>query len=137
MKNIIRTLLILLATAGLSACSNEDDIEDIFVNRTWTLAFINEGSNRIAAKDNYYLQFYDKNFVVTTPSGAKIQGYWEADGENRSFRCTQVMTDGNISNDTIAGKMEKILEKAASYEGDINYLIIKQQDNVFMQFHNR
>lgn len=130
--------IILLASILFCACSQSDDIVDIFMNRTWKLSLIREGNKNIDPKGIYSLQFFDGAFTATTPKGATISGKWQADGSNRMFRCTQVsVSNGDISNDSIAKKMKNIFEKSESYNGDINYLQIKQQNNVYMQFHNR
>jgi hypothetical protein len=65
-------------------------------------------------------------------------GNWQADNKNRTLRCTNVRVgEGSIAKDTTATKMKLFLEKASSYNGDANWLQIRQQDNVYMQFHNR
>lgn len=137
MRKIIIAAILFLPTL-LCTCSQSDDVTDIFLNRTWTLSFIREGANNIEPKGIYKLQFFDGTFTATTPKGATITGRWQADGDNRNFECSQVRTNGgSISGDSIATKMKTIFEKSVSYAGDINYLQIKQQSNVYMQFHNR
>lgn len=132
------TYAILLAIAAcIAGCNNEDDITDIFMNRTWTLAFFNEGTTITPVKNEYKIRFYDSSFSATTPNGAIIAGNWEADGKSRTFRCTSISTNGNISSDTTTQKMKMFLQKANEYAGDITYLQIKQQKNVYMQFYNR
>ncbi len=135
---IIYLTTILFISILLCTCSQSDDITDIFMNRTWKLSFIKEGERNIDPKGIYNLKFFDGVFTTTTPKGATITGKWSADGDNRTFQCTQVnVSNGDIANDSIAKKMKVIFEKASKYEGDINYLQIKQQNNIYMQFHNR
>jgi hypothetical protein len=84
------------------------------------------------------MNFYDKTFALTTPSGATLAGYWQADNKERTFRCSQVrVTGGTIAGDTIAMKAEYILKNARYYEGDANWLQIQVQKNTYMQFHNK
>lgn len=122
----------------MSACDSGDDLTEIFMNKTWKLSFFTEGGTLTDAKDGYNIQFYENTFAATTPTGAEIVGYWEADNESRDFRCSQVrVSKGNISNDATATKMEQILRNATSYSGDANVLIISQNTTTYMQFHNR
>ena len=70
------------------------------------------------------------------PNGAAINGKWEANGNSRKFQCWNINTTGNLKGDTIAEKMLQIFQNAKSYDGDTNWLQIKQQKNVFMQFYS-
>ena len=128
----------LIATLLLTGCESGDDLGEIFLNKTWKLSFFQEGRERNIAKDGYSIRFYESSFTANTPSGAAIVGNWQADNKNRALRCTNVRVgDGSIAKDTTATKMKLFLEKASSYNGDANWLQIRQQDNVYMQFHNR
>ena len=127
-----------IATLLLTGCESGDDLGEIFLNKTWKLSFFQEGRERNIAKDGYSIRFYESSFTANTPSGAAIVGNWQADNKNRTLRCTNVRVgDGSIAKDTTATKMKLFLEKASSYNGDANWLQIRQQDNVYMQFHNR
>ncbi len=128
----------LIATLLLTGCESGDDLGEIFLNKTWKLSFFQEGRERNIAKEGYSIRFYESSFTANTPSGAAIVGNWQADNKNRTLRCTNVRVgDGSIAKDTTATKMKLFLEKASSYNGDANWLQIRQQDNVYMQFHNR
>ncbi|MBQ5731242.1 MAG: hypothetical protein IIV57_06455 [Bacteroidaceae bacterium] len=128
----------LIATLLLTGCESGDDLGEIFLNKTWKLSFFQEGRERNIAKEGYSIRFYESSFTANTPSGAAIVGNWQADNKNRTLRCTNVRVgDGSIAKDTTATKMKLFLEKSSSYNGDANWLQIRQQDNVYMQFHNR
>lgn len=128
----------LIATLLLTGCESGDDLGEIFLNKTWKLSFFQEGRERNIAKEGYSIRFYESSFTANTPSGAAIVGNWQADNKNRTLRCTNVRVgDGSIAKDTTATKMKLFLEKAQSYNGDANWLQIRQQDNIYMQFHNR
>lgn len=127
-----------IATLLLTGCESGDDLGEIFLNKTWKLSFFQEGRERNIAKEGYSIRFYESSFTANTPSGAAIVGNWQADNKNRTLRCTNVRVgEGSITKDTTATKMKLFLEKASSYNGDANWLQIRQQDNVYMQFHNR
>lgn len=138
-KEIIKIVFILVATLSFAACSNEDDIDEIFTGHSWTLAFFNDQMEKPIDGD-YIIIFNGSIFTLTTPSNTTITGNWKADGETRAFHCSNVKTTGNINNDDTAKRMRQILQNATSYAGDANYLqIIARQGNVnaFMQFHNK
>ncbi len=133
-----KILFILISTIAFIGCDNSDDLSEIFQNRTWKLSFFQEGNTRSIAKEGYIIRFYENSFTANTPSGAAIVGNWQADNKNRTLRCTNVrIGEGNIVNDTTATKMKLFLEKASSYNGDANWLQIRQQSHIYMQFHNR
>ena len=72
------------------------------------------------------------------PNGSMLKGTWSADGgTNHSFYCRDIEKDGKITGDTIAEKMYNILSNAANYEGDTNWLQIKQNKKTYMQFYNK
>jgi hypothetical protein len=133
-------LTIVLTLASLTSCDSGDSLTDIFLSHPWKLSFFKEGTmiTSPSSKVVYILKFYDTTFTFTTPGGATISGYWQADNKKRTFKCTQVrVTDGSISGDTIATKAQNILKNARYYEGDANWLQLQVQDNTYMQFHNK
>ncbi len=136
---IKKLLFAIMAALSFVACNNEDDVQEIFIDRNWTLAFIQEGGEKnIPESAGYVLLFKSNTFTLTTPGNATISGNWHADGGSRTFRCNNIKTNGNIGNDNIAKKMRNMLQNAVLYEGDTNYLqIIVQPGNAFMQFHNK
>lgn len=134
MKRIIYAIMLLMA---IVSCNKEDDIDDIFVGRNWKLSYIQEGNIRRNSNKDYSILFQENIFEATLPGGKNIKGNWRANGETRSFNCANVKASGSLRGDTIAEKMLQILTKAQNYAGDENYLQIKEQHNVYIQFHNR
>lgn len=141
MKNIIiQAKRIILATALLAtavACSKDDDIGDIFIDRDWKLSFVQDGNIRRSSAKEYSIRFQENTFEALLPGGKNIRGNWKANGDTREFSCSNLRESGNLKGDTIAEKMRQILTKAQKYEGDTHYLKIKEQDNIYIQFHNR
>ena len=139
MKTKIILPLLLLPLVLLS-CDKGDDLREIFLSHSWSLAFIKEGTQITSPTKNsaYTLKFYDTTFTFTTKSGTTITGYWQADSKERTFRCSQVrVSSGSLAGDSIAIKAENIFKNARDYEGDSNALKIMIQKNSFMQFHNK
>lgn len=134
-RTIFAVILILVAVA----CTQDDDIKDIFEEREWTLSYVQEGNVKRFSDSNkrYNVQFIDNSFNATTPGGATISGKWEADGDSRKFHCWGIQTTGSFKSDTIAQKMLQIFTDATEYDGDTHWLQIKQHKNVFMQFYSK
>ena len=133
-------LPLLLLPLMLISCNKSDDLREIFLSHSWSLAFIKEGTQiKSPAKNSAYtLKFYDTTFTFTTKSGTTITGYWQADSKERTFRCSQVkVSSGSVAGDRIAMKADSIFRNARDYEGDSNALKIMIQKNHFMQFHNK
>ena len=135
-KRTIKQMLMLLAVTTIAACTKGDDINEIFTGHTWQLTYIDDGGIRRwpAYNDNYSLQFTQAGFNATTPGGGSISGHWQANGETRAFRCTDVRSSGIANNDTIGRLMLKQLKEAESYNGDIHFLKIIKDKNQQMQF---
>jgi hypothetical protein len=137
-------LPLLLLPLMLISCNKGDDLREIFLSHSWSLAFIQEGHKENpeisspAKNSAYTLKFYDDTFAFTTKNGTTITGYWQADNKERTFRCSQVrVSSGSVAGDRIAMKADSIFRNARDYEGDSNYLKIMIQENHFMQFHNK
>lgn len=135
---IISSAMLLLTLLAVASCDKSDDLDEIFLNHKWTLSFFREGKNIAPVKGDYTMTFQENTFSVATPAKAIIEGFWNADSKQHTFRCTNVrVTSGSIAGDTTATKMKNFIEKATSYGGDANALQIKIQDNAYMQFHNK
>lgn len=135
-KQIKRIIFATILVTAVIACK-EDDINEIFVEREWKLTLIKDGGEIKYTQDKVYtIQFFDNTFKATLTNGGAINGNWKANGSTREFSCSNVRTSGSFAGDTIAQKMVQILTNAKKYSGDTNWLQIKQQENVYMQFYN-
>ncbi len=135
-KKHITAAIALLAILILTACNNKDDIEEIFTEKTWKLAFIQDGAERIVREKEYTLKFNKASFTFTDPQKATISGSWSADGGTRQFICNNITTSGNIQGDQVTQKAREILQKAKAYIGDAKSLqIIEEPGNKYMQFY--
>ena len=132
-----RTIFVATLMLALSACTQDDDITDIFTGRGWTLSYVQDGATKRYSTKKYDVQFIDNTFNATSPGGATISGRWEADGNSRKFHCWNVQSTGSLKGDTIAQKMLQIFTDATSYDGDTHWLQIKQNKSTFMQFYSK
>lgn len=137
MRKFIGIILMAIALCG---CNDSDDINEIFMNRDWKLSFFREGvtpPQPLPQDKIYILRFYDGSFAASSTNGAEITGNWSADSKTRDFACTNIRTNSIAESDITASKMVTFLRKATHYDGDANWLQIKQTENVYMQFYNR
>ena len=134
-KTAIATTLLVLTL--FTSCNKKDDLEEIFTDKEWKLAFIENETGRNSPEKQYTLKFEKASFTFSTPSQATISGNWYADGKSRDFGCSNIITTGRISGDEVAKEALNILRNAHTYEGDANYLKIKSTNNNYMQFHNK
>jgi hypothetical protein len=134
---IKRVIFALVLMSGVTACTSDDDLKEIFIDREWKLTYINDGSVKRYTKNSIYsVKFFDGSFKVSMPGGASIDGKWRANAKTREFQCSGIRTGGNFTGDTLAQKMLQIFTNAKKYSGDTNWLQIKQNDNTYMQFYN-
>ena len=136
-ETIKRVIFAAILLAGVVSCTSEDDIDEIFIEREWTLTSVNEPGRTFYTENRLYsILFADGAFTATTPTGNTITGQWKANGDTRSFACMNVRTHGDISKDTIALKMRDILTGAKSYSGTTLWLRIERDKKTYMLFGN-
>ena len=139
-KRIITGIAIVSALLATASCNNSDDLDAIFLGPNWKVALFSDNNVKTPPSGIYTMRFYTSSFTATTPKGAVISGNWEANGNNdsRSFHCNNVrVSEGSITGDTTAIKIKNFLEKANSYDGTTTYLLLKQSNNTYIQFHSR
>ncbi|MBR0047082.1 MAG: DUF4847 family protein [Bacteroidaceae bacterium] len=125
----------------LSACNNEDDIDEIFPGKTWYMngATINgmklnsEISNFYtdAGEGAYYISFASNTFKGEFEDGVTFGGTWSANGKHQTItlKFTQTPTitkpfDQNLYN---------ILSNIHSYKSGADFLHLKKDgDNVIL-----
>lgn len=145
-------LLLMLCAVCFTGCNREDDLEGIFTGKVWHLAgfysttdWDNQNMGMPISKYNshsdlegYNVEFFiDGLVVVTFPQGCKMQGYWEADGLERTFSISdwKVVTGDPAALVGYAKQMYDELRKVAYYQGDSNYIrLFDQSRKYFMQF---
>ena len=92
MKTILALMVTLLA---LTACNKEDDIDEIFVGRTWFMTGIAyNGANNSSETRNFYtdtdrncyfITFSSNTFQGKLSSGVTISGTWQANGKHQTI----------------------------------------------------
>ena len=119
----------------LTACRQEDDIEEIFTGKTWYITSGCVQGHPLAGDDiktlcqdsqAYLVSFSQDTFTGVLSSGTTYSGTWEADGKSRSFSLAvrqeatpQSQLDRHIYN-TLRGTVR--------YEGDTNIIHLYADD---------
>jgi hypothetical protein len=80
---------------ALTACNKEDDIDEIFVGRTWYMNGIvingitssEETKNfyKEAGANTYFITFSSNTFQGKLSSGVTFSGTWKADGKHQTI----------------------------------------------------
>lgn len=139
MKNILYILTLVIV--ALTSCTREDDINEIFLNKCWYINGIcKEGKEATkedletlfhSGKNCYRIIFNDGTFIATLSPQNVITGAWSADGKKQTIHLYNV--DATSSSSTLDNRIIEIIQKANSYEGDANVLLIKKDKNNFIR----
>lgn len=146
MKRTIRLfplLLVAVLWAGLSfvACNDEDDI-DIFVGRTWKVSNLFGASNRpvlneeqaktIAKEGSFYIRFENRTEFKGCTLDKNFSGTWSVDLKKRTISL-RFKDTGNPS-DQLSKLVIKSIQSAVAYDGDYNYLKLKEAEAPYILF---
>lgn len=139
MIKILRHCLpVLLLALTLVSCNQEDDVDAIFVGRTWYVVNLNSAKGETALSkeqwtklysnpDDYYIKFTSLNtFTVTISSGDSYSGDCVINGDKHTISFN--MSNAS-SNDAIGKKMISWMKNTTTYYGDANVLELRQEDS--------
>lgn len=145
MNSLIHKILfpLFVVCIGLLAggCNDEDEI-DIFVGRTWKVSNLFGATNRpvlseeqakTVAKDGaFYIKFENRTEFNGCTLNKNFSGTWNVDLEKRtiSFRFKDT---GNPS-DAVSKMVIRAIQEAVAYDGDYNYLKLKEAEAPYILF---
>lgn len=140
--HIIFLILIVMCTGfSFVACNEEDDI-DIFVGRTWKVSNLFGASNRpvltedqakvIAKEESFYLKFENRTTFTGRTLDKDFTGTWSVDLKKRTISL-RFHDTGNPS-DALSNMAIKAIQRAVSYDGDYNYLKLKEVEGPYILF---
>ena len=135
----------LLSVCLLASCDNEDDIDDIFVGKTWYVTGATINGTSISGDDikslyvspsSYMIYFSsDNTFSGILAASSNISGKWTADGKKQKMTMTFSKAE-NVNSSTLSSNIYNILKDATSYSGDVNNIQIKEDKKNFVRFTN-
>ena len=142
-------LYLVLALPLFWGCSNEDDVDEIFVSGTWNVGNfynggdwnkVNDGARPVYTKEEDFkalnfltVTFMDDGTILGRMNNGSFTANWKANGDDRTISITQLKTTA-----TPSGKSKELIEalkNAAYYKGDSRYLKLAPQDKKsYVQF---
>lgn len=140
-RKIFLPLFVVCIGLLAGACNDEDDI-DIFVGRTWKVSNLFGASNRpvlneeqaktIAKEGAFYIKFENRNEFKGCTLDKNFSGSWSVDLKKRTISL-RFRDTGNPS-DALSKMVIKAIQQAVSYEGDYNYLKLKEAEAPYILF---
>lgn len=134
-------ILLIASVLMLGSCAKEDDIEEIFQGKTWYITggeingkpFASEDIKQLySQKDIYYISFAAKSFHGVLAPKSSLSGQWSANGKSNAFHF--VISNAEATNETaLSQNVYTIIKNASRYEGDINVLKIKSDNNNYIR----
>ena len=128
----------MIVLLSFSSCEQEDDIEEIFVGKTWYMNGATINGKRLnseiknfyteAGENAYYISFSAGTFRGVLSSGVTFSGTWEADGKRQSIKIN--ITDKPDTSITFDKQIYNIISSLSSYSSGADFLhLSKDSDN--------
>jgi len=127
----------------MSACVPEDDLDEIFVGKTWYMT-----GGRLNSQDlnkevkgfytygtsAYYINFQSGSFTGTLTSGANFSGSWRAIAKSRTITFS---FNGNTNTSLpFDHNVFAVLKNVQYYKGDSNYLELYADKDNYIRLSN-
>lgn len=139
--SIIKKLSFLLVLlTSITACSNEDDIEDILVGRTWYMngATINgmklnseiKNFYTDAGENAYFISFSAGTFTGVLSEGVHFSGTWSANGKKQTISMT--VKKQSATQSTFDKQIYKIISSVTSYNSGADFLRLQEDKQNFI-----
>ena len=132
-------------TAALVSCDRQDDIDEIFIGRTWYMngGTIN-GMRMNAEIKNFFVEGQPSAYSITFAADkftgmfrntAPFSGKWAVDGKNHTITLT-FDEKPNISSD-FDHRVFNVLNKVTSYSSGATFLTLEQDRYNSIMFGNK
>ena len=134
---IVACIPVFIATS----CNQEDDIDEIFLGKTWKItgACINgktlngtDLKELYLSDDSYKLTFTANQLTGSMAAGSSFAGTWQANGKKQTFSCT-IQSETDINSTSLSISLFNILRTSQKYEGDSNVLILKSDNTNYIR----
>ena len=138
----LSTLIIVFASSLLmTGCDNEDDIDELFIGKTWKITGATFNGVSINGDDikelyaipnTYKISFSSITFNGTLVSGSSFRGTWNADGKSRNLTL-QMQQQSGIEINRLSQQIFEVLNNSTRYGGDSNIIIIYKDNTNFIR----
>lgn len=139
MKKFLHLFIILALALSVASCERKDDIDEIFVGKTWYMMSGTYNAQALDTKgfftyatEGFQLNFQASNFSGVLSPGVSFSGTWSADGKNRNLSLR--ISQGASAGSTFDHNVYAVLKDINYYEGDSNYLILYKDKVNFIRF---
>lgn len=136
-------MIFLIVSHVMTSCDKEDDINSIFVGKTWYITGVTINGTVIngevlkelyALPSSYMIHFSsDNTFNGVLVAGSSIAGTWNANGKSNTFSF-HFTKSNDVSISSLSNNIFNILKNASFYNGDVNNVIIKEDNNNIVRF---
>lgn len=140
-RKIFLPLFVVCIGLVAAACNDEDDI-DIFVGRTWKVSNLFGATNRpvlseeqaktIAKDGSFYIKFDSRTEFKGCTLDKNFSGTWSVDLKKRTISL-RFRDTGNPS-DQLSKMVIKAIQNAVAYDGDYNYLKLRDAEAAYILF---
>lgn len=123
-------ILTLLLLVGFTSCTNEDDLEEIFVGKTWYMngatingKKLNNEIKNFYTQDGdaaYYISFASNTFQGALSAGVTFSGTWSADGKNQTISLN--VTNKPETSSPFDAQIFHIISTAAEYSSGADFI---------------
>ncbi|MCM1313641.1 MAG: DUF4847 family protein [Bacteroides sp.] len=124
----------------MTGCDNEDDIDELFIGKTWYIRGATFNGTRINGDDikelyqvpnTYKISFSSGSFNGILVSGSSFRGIWTADGKSRSLQLNMQQQSGTEIN-RLSQQLFDVLNNTTRYGGDSNVMYIYKDNTNFI-----
>lgn len=141
LMRLFGVMLTLLLTATVVSCTDdEDDINAIFVSKTWYIhggayngvKFTGDEVKSIYANSGTYkILFGESSYSAVLDAGTYVSGTWHADGKTNAISM-DISEESVDALSSLGTKIRQIIKDANSYSGDAVTLTIKKDKGSYI-----
>lgn len=143
---IFKFTLLCLLLPLFYGCNEEDDIDGIFIGKTWYVTnLLKANSNNTLLEENdwntlannrskYLISFSNETFHAQA-GDYTFEGKWSVDGKKQAIHF--IINDNIVGTDVISREFIKILKEASTYKGTYTYLRIYTEAKTSVLFHQQ
>ena len=142
MRKLQLILYMVTTLLALTACNKEDDIDEIFVGRTWYMngIVINGVTSSEDTKNfyketginSYFITFSSNTFQGKLSSGVSFSGTWQADGKHQTI--TLNLQQKPNTDSLFDKQLINILSNVTTYISGAEFMNLNDNNNNTIRF---
>lgn len=142
MRRLQLILYMVTTLLALTACNKEDDIDEIFVGRTWYMnGIVINGTTSSEETKNFYKEIGTNSYFITfsvntfqgkLSSGAAFSGTWKADGKHQTI--TLNLQQKPNTNSLFDKQLINILSNVTTYISGADFMNLNDNNQNSIRF---